>query len=191
MVKFTSVIATIAAITVASMATAAPVDASITTSATPTLNDTTIATKSATATSTETAVPTALPAELFESKENDTVIRIASKNDPFSTSVTHRGKATWFTHSYGSCNYHWNGNKEPVVALSAQMMGAQSWGNPFCGRRVRVVNQNQPDRFVVARIVDKCPGDECAFGSLDLSPVAFKSLGHLDTGILDISWNFI
>ncbi|KAF9017704.1 hypothetical protein BGZ52_004884, partial [Haplosporangium bisporale] len=96
-----------------------------------------------------------------------------------------------FTHGYGACNIYWDGNKEPVVALSANMMGAQSWGNPFCGRRVRVVNRNHPNRVVIGRVVDKCPGDECAFGSLDLSPAAFKKLDHLDVGILDITWNFL
>jgi expansin (peptidoglycan-binding protein) len=70
-------------------------------------------------------------------------------------------------------------------------MGIESWGNPVCNRRVRVVNVDHPERSVVARIVDKCPGDECAWGSLDLSPYAFKKLGHLDTGILNISWNYI
>ncbi|KAG0364545.1 RlpA-like double-psi beta-barrel-protein domain-containing protein-containing protein [Gamsiella multidivaricata] len=111
--------------------------------------------------------------------------------DQFSSSVKHQGKATWFTHGYGACNIYWDGNKEPVVALNAHQMGTQSWGNPVCDRKVRVYNRQNPSKSVVARIVDKCPGDECAWGSLDLSPFAFKKLGHLDTGIIDISWNYV
>ncbi|KAF9938905.1 hypothetical protein BGZ75_002432 [Mortierella antarctica] len=118
-------------------------------------------------------------------------IGISAKGDPFSTSVEHKGKATWFTHHYGACNYYWNGYKEAVVALNAHQMGIMSWGNPVCNRKVRVVNRDDPSKTVVARIVDKCPGDECAWGSLDLSPFAFKKLGHLDTGILNITWNYI
>ncbi|KAF9308535.1 hypothetical protein BG003_010979 [Podila horticola] len=180
MVKLTSFI-TLAAI-VASIA-AAPIETNINATASST-------TSTPPVTTVVLDIPTALPEDLMEGIDNDSEIGIAS-NDPFSTSVTHRGKATWFTHTYGACNYYWNGHKEPVVALSAHMMGAASWGNPFCGRRVRVVNSNHPDRVVVARVVDKCPGDECAFGSLDLSPAAFQQLDHLDTGILDITWNFV
>ncbi|KAF9907430.1 hypothetical protein BX616_000416 [Lobosporangium transversale] len=110
--------------------------------------------------------------------------------DKFSPSVKHSGKATWFTHTYGACNIHWDGYKEPTVALNAYQMGAASWGNPACDRRVRVTNKKN-GKSVEARIVDKCPGDECAWGSLDLSPAAFKRLGELDTGILNIEWQYL
>ncbi|KAF9105304.1 hypothetical protein BGX29_000250 [Mortierella sp. GBA35] len=79
------------------------------------------------------------------------------KSHKLSSSSSFSGKATWFTDSYGSCNYHWDGN----------------------GKAVNV------------RIVDTCPGDECAYGSLDLSPAAFKKIGDLATGILNIEWYYI
>ncbi|KAG0315704.1 hypothetical protein BGZ99_007310 [Dissophora globulifera] len=110
--------------------------------------------------------------------------------DVFSSSVKYDGKATWFTDSYGSCNINWNGNDEPIVALNAHQMGAQSWGNPACGREVQIINKSN-GKTVQARIVDKCPGDECAFGSLDLSPAAFKQIGDLSTGILNIEWHYV
>ncbi|KAK3822046.1 MAG: RlpA-like double-psi beta-barrel-protein domain-containing protein-containing protein [Linnemannia elongata] len=96
-----------------------------------------------------------------------------------------------FTDSYGACNHKWNGYKEPIVALNSHQMGIQSWGNPVCNRRVRIVNADRPERSVVARVVDKCPGDQCAWGSLDLSPYAFKKLDHLVVGILNITWNYV
>ncbi|KAF9910302.1 hypothetical protein EC991_006801 [Linnemannia zychae] len=102
----------------------------------------------------------------------------------------YNGKATWFTDSYGSCNYHWNGYNENIVALNAHQMGSQSWGNPECNKRVHIRNKSN-GKTVEARIVDTCPGDQCAYGSLDLSPKAFKSIGDLDTGILDIEWYYI
>ncbi|GJJ68420.1 hypothetical protein EMPS_00766 [Entomortierella parvispora] len=115
---------------------------------------------------------------------------VDAQSDVFATSVRHTGKATWFTDSYGACNVHWDGNVEPIVALNAHQMGAQSWGNPACGHKVRITNKAN-HKTVVARIVDKCPGDECAWGSLDLSPAAFTQIGDLDTGVLEIEWNYI
>ncbi|KAI1310533.1 hypothetical protein EDD11_003705 [Mortierella claussenii] len=114
----------------------------------------------------------------------------AASDDIFSSSVQYTGKATWFTDSYGACNVNWNGQDEPTVALNAHQMGDSSWNNPACGRMVSIVNKNNGNT-VQARIVDKCPGDECAWGSLDLSPAAFKALGQLDTGILNIEWHYI
>ncbi|KAG0366187.1 RlpA-like double-psi beta-barrel-protein domain-containing protein-containing protein [Gamsiella multidivaricata] len=114
----------------------------------------------------------------------------ADSDNIFATDVKYTGKATWFTDSYGSCNIEWNGDSEPTVALNAHQMGAVSWGNPACNKRVLIVNQAN-GKSVEARIVDKCPGDECAWGSLDLSPAAFKQLGSLDTGILPIEWHYI
>jgi rare lipoprotein A (peptidoglycan hydrolase) len=63
-------------------------------------------------------------------------------------------------------------------------------GNPVCNRRVRIQNKSN-GKTVETRIVDKCPGDQCAWGSFDLSPATFKKLGDLDTGILNISWHYI
>ncbi|KAI1321811.1 hypothetical protein EDD11_000087 [Mortierella claussenii] len=139
----------------------------------------------------------AAPVATATTKTTSAVVDATSTTEPtidaanaFSASVKHTGKATWFTHSYGACNIQWNGDKEPTVALNAHQMGEQSWGNPVCDRKVRVTNQNN-GKTVVARVVDKCPGDECAWGSLDLSPAAFKTIGQLDTGILNIEWNYL
>ncbi|KAG0215681.1 hypothetical protein BGX28_008927 [Mortierella sp. GBA30] len=125
------------------------------------------------------------------STSKEPTITVNSNSDPFSSSVRHQGKATWFTHSYGACNVRWNGFKEPVVALNAHQMGIMSWGNPVCNRKVRIVNKDDPSKSVVARVVDKCPGNECDWGSLDLSPFAFNQLGHPDKGILNIYWNYV
>ncbi|KAG0340591.1 hypothetical protein BG000_011633 [Podila horticola] len=114
-----------------------------------------------------------------------------SESSIFASSNQYSGKATWFTDSYGACNEHWNGYEEPIVALSARMMGAASWGNPACNKRVQITLKGDSSKTVTARVVDKCPADECAYGSLDLSPAAFQTLGDLDTGILDIDWHFI
>jgi len=175
MVKITSFIVAIAATMVATMA--APVALA---------NEAAVAIPSSPAETDTTTVETMpLPSE------SEHTVSINANTDPFSTSIRHQGRATWFTHHYGACNYYWDGSKEAVVALNAHQMGVMSWGNPVCNRQVRVTNKDHPEKSVVARIVDKCPGDECAWGSLDLSPFAFEKLGHLDTGILNIIWSYV
>ncbi|GJJ69565.1 hypothetical protein EMPS_01912 [Entomortierella parvispora] len=180
MVKITSFIVAITATMVATMA--API--------TP-VSETVVATPSSPAESDTPVVETMpAPSACLSSDEAEPTVSI-SNDGPFSSSIRHHGKATWFTHHYGACNYYWDGYNEPVVALNAHQMGLMSWGNPVCNRQVRVTNQDHPERSIVARIVDKCPGDECAWGSLDLSPFAFEKLGHLDTGVLNITWNYV
>ncbi|KAG0331289.1 hypothetical protein BG004_001734 [Podila humilis] len=174
MAKFTSILL-LATAAIASFSTAAPIAASVT--------PTDFVTVTA---STTIAAPTATPTPIEEP-----LVHTAASSDIFASHNKYQGRATWFTHGYGSCNINWDGNSEATVALSAQMMGAQSWGNPACDRRVRVYLRDDPSKTVTARVVDKCPGNECAYGSLDMSPAAFKQLGHLDTGVLNIEWNFV
>lgn len=180
MVKITSFIVAIAATMVATMAAPiAPVNETVVNIPSPIEANTTVVEN----------MP--LSSKSSSDEESEPIVSTNGNTDPFSTSVHHHGKATWFTHHYGACNYYWNGFQEPVVALNAHQMGHMSWGNPVCNRRVRVTNKDHPERSIIARIVDKCPGDECAWGSLDLSPFAFNKLGHLDTGILNITWSYI
>ncbi|KAG9327500.1 hypothetical protein KVV02_000449 [Mortierella alpina] len=176
MVKFTSAALFLA---IAAISSAAPI---ISPSVTPSATATASATVSATASA---DIPSAT-----DVSADPTVISIAAKDDVFSSDVKYTGRATWFTHTYGACNENWDGESEPIVALNAHQMGAESWGNPACNKKVKVTNKNN-GKVVVARIVDKCPGNECAFGSLDLSPAAFKQLGELATGVLNIEWNYL
>ncbi|KAF9300683.1 hypothetical protein BG003_003104, partial [Podila horticola] len=165
MAKFTSILL-LATAALASFAAAAPIATTST------------ATEFVTVT---TTAPVASPTAITETEEP-----LVTVSDIYATSNKYRGRATWFTDSYGSCGETWDGNSEPIVALSAQMMGVQSWGHPACNKKVRISLQNDPSKSITARVVDKCPGDECSYGSLDLSPAAFKQLGELATGVLPI-----
>ncbi|KAF9561268.1 hypothetical protein EC968_005812 [Mortierella alpina] len=184
MVKFTSAALFLA---IAAISSAAPV---LSPSASPSATVTASA-SSVSATATATATASAEFPSATDVDADPTVISIAAKDDNvFSSDVKYTGRATWFTHTYGACNEKWDGESEPIVALNAHQMGAASWGNPVCNKKVRVTNKSN-GKVVVARIVDKCPGNECAFGSLDLSPAAFKQLGDLATGVLNIEWNYL
>ncbi|KAG0328438.1 hypothetical protein BGZ99_005303 [Dissophora globulifera] len=134
--------------------------------------------------------PINIPTATAVDEAEPTVSIAARADDPFSSAVTSTGRATWFVGTYGACNINWDGNTQPIVALNAWQMGPESWGNPVCGRKVHITNTAN-GKSVVATIVDKCPGDECAWGSLDLSPAAFNAIGNQAQGVLSISWNYV
>ncbi|KIJ62733.1 hypothetical protein HYDPIDRAFT_30322 [Hydnomerulius pinastri MD-312] len=97
--------------------------------------------------------------------------------------VTHYGRGTWFNVGEGACG-DWNVNSDSIVAISAQIYG--SGGN--CGQWVRVTNTaNGQEAYGMTR--DEC--ESCGSGDLDMSPGLFEQLGNLDTGVLQISWNFM
>ncbi len=67
------------------------------------------------------------------------------------------------------------------------MMGAQSNGNPFCGRKAEVTLNG---KTVVGRLVDKCGG--CEGQDIDLSHKMFQALASEDKGrISGVKWRFI
>lgn len=88
---------------------------------------------------------------------------------------------------YGSCGYPGiDGTKEKIVAMSADLMGTVSNGNPMCGRTITVKAKN--GNTVVARVVDKCPG--CVAHAIDLSRAAFSELDSFDVGRINVNWWF-
>ena len=48
---------------------------------------------------------------------------------------------------------------------------------------------NSAGTSVVVRIIDRCP--ECAQNHLDMSEDSFKKLGKLETGVLNIKYDFV
>ncbi|KAG0356284.1 hypothetical protein BG005_004823 [Podila minutissima] len=126
MAKFTSILL-LATATLASFSAAAPIAA------------TTTVTKFVTVTATApVATPTAAATEAEEPP--------VSVSDIYASSTKYQGKATWFTDSYGSCGETWDGYSEPIVALSAQMMGVQAWGHPACNKSVHITLRDDPSK---------------------------------------------
>ncbi|BGP20971.1 hypothetical protein JCM10213_003357 [Rhodosporidiobolus nylandii] len=94
------------------------------------------------------------------------------------------GDGTWYTQdgTAGSCGiYH--SDEDMIVALNLPQMGA----NEHCGAGIRITN---PANGMSTEVVvgDTCMG--CAYGSLDLSVGAFKSLAFADDRE-PITWSFI
>lgn len=92
------------------------------------------------------------------------------------------GKATWFIPDTGACG-DVNSNDDYIVAMNYVQYGS---GAP-CHKVVEITNKSN-NKVVKAKVTDECPS--CAYGSLDLSPVTFKALGDLDTGVLPITWDW-
>jgi len=73
-----------------------------------------------------------------------------------------------------------------VVAVSSQLMGAQSNGNPMCGKTITI---SANGKTVQAKVHDKCPS--CAPGDIDGSELIFLDLfGSLTDGRKKIEWWF-
>ncbi|KAG0227348.1 hypothetical protein BGW42_002990 [Actinomortierella wolfii] len=178
MTKFTSIVVLAAAV-LASFSAAAPVPSATTT-------------VTATTTATATPTPSTASATTTAAAPEETV-KIASGDfdySQFSAGLTYNGDATWFHDGLGACGEYWNGETEYVVALNAHQMGPRSNDNPACNKYVQITN-TQNGRTVTAKVLDKCPGASCAFGSLDLSPAAFRQLADQSVGRIRIAWKWV
>ncbi|KAL8854748.1 MAG: hypothetical protein Q9221_000531 [Calogaya cf. arnoldii] len=97
------------------------------------------------------------------------------------------GEITFYDTGLGACGTVDDGLNENVFALAHGMMGEQSNGNPFCGRKAEVTLDG---KTVVGKLVDKCMG--CVGQDIDLSHKMFQALAHEDRGrIPGVSWKFI
>ena len=97
------------------------------------------------------------------------------------------GEITFYDTGLGACGTTDDGRNENVFALAHGMMGTQSNGNPFCGRRAEVTLDG---KTVVGKLVDKCMG--CTGQDIDLSHKMFQALADEGRGrVSGVSWKFI
>ncbi len=105
-----------------------------------------------------------------------------------SGSASYSGSLTYFALGMGSCGIDDGGkdNSANIVAISAALMGAQSNGNPMCGKTITIKANGKTAQALVH---DKCPS--CALGDVDASEQLFLQLfGSLDVGRGSIEWSF-
>jgi outer membrane biosynthesis protein TonB len=98
------------------------------------------------------------------------------------------GKLTYYDLGLGACGFDDGGKDdlEYIVAISAQVMGAQSNGNPICGQTVTIKANG---KTIVATVRDKCMG--CTPDHIDGSKKLFIDLfGSLDKGVGPVEWFF-
>lgn len=65
------------------------------------------------------------------------------------------GQATYYIAGLGSCGVTNNGQAQDIVALPHGLMGAQSNGNPFCGKTVSI---SYKGKTASGTVQDKCMG---------------------------------
>ncbi|KAL2159104.1 hypothetical protein VTH06DRAFT_2863 [Thermothelomyces fergusii] len=101
---------------------------------------------------------------------------------------TRSGEVTYYALGLGSCGVDDSGKDhiENIVAVSSALMGAQSNGNPLCGKTITVKANG---RTAQARVHDKCPS--CDINDIDASEKLFLELfGTLDVGRGHVEWYF-
>lgn len=104
----------------------------------------------------------------------------------YDTSMGGSGDLTFYVLGLGACGWNDAGKdySEYYVAISAQVMGAQSNDNPLCGRTITVVANG---KSVVATVRDKCA--DCAANHIDGTKRLFLDLfGDLDLGRQPVEW---
>ncbi|KAH8901004.1 hypothetical protein GQ53DRAFT_631767, partial [Thozetella sp. PMI_491] len=98
------------------------------------------------------------------------------------------GDLTYYAVGMGACGFDDSGKDQTdnIVAISKLLMGAQSNGNPMCGKTI-TVSYNGVNVNCVVR--DKCDG--CNEFDIDVSEGAFKQIfGDLGVGRKSVNWWF-
>jgi expansin (peptidoglycan-binding protein) len=85
----------------------------------------------------------------------------------------------------GACG-EYEADDSYVVALNSVQYGDMTKKSSWCGKTVRV---HYGGKSVEAVINDACP--ECRYGSIDLTPPVFNTLGDPDVGILQVKWEVV
>jgi expansin (peptidoglycan-binding protein) len=70
------------------------------------------------------------------------------------------------------------------------MYGNLGGVSPLCGRRVRIIRDDDNGKTVDVTIKDACEGCP-TYDSIDLSLAAFQALGDLQEGVINMHWYFL
>ena len=90
------------------------------------------------------------------------------------SSQVYTGDITHWDGGLGACGWNVNSDSEMQIAMPVGMMGAQSNGNPYCGKSLTVKNPST-GVTVQATVGDKCMG--CTGASIDLTNALFNAVG--------------
>lgn len=112
----------------------------------------------------------------------------SSSSSSSSGGDTHHGDLTYYDVGMGACGWDDSGKDmtDNIVALSHIVMGAQSNGNPYCGKSITI---SYGGKTIQAIVRDKCMG--CEADAIDVSKCAFIALmGSMDVGRKPVDWWF-
>lgn len=85
------------------------------------------------------------------------------------------GDITHYDGGLGACGWNVNTATDFQIALPVGLMGAQSNGNPYCGKSLTIKNPTT-GQTVQATVGDKCMG--CTGNSIDLTDALFAAIGN-------------
>lgn len=136
-----------------------------------------------------TAAAAAATTPASSSSESGSTVSVNTDISVILGSDYQTGDLTYYDLGLGACGIDNSGEDETanIVAMSSAVMGAQSNGNPMCGKTIKIYNE-ATGKTATGVIQDKCPG--CVAGSIDVSKKLFEELADLDEGRLEISWNW-
>ncbi|KAK2003229.1 hypothetical protein LX36DRAFT_155994 [Colletotrichum falcatum] len=112
-----------------------------------------------------------------------------SSSSSSSGGALHSGDLTYYTVGMGACGEDDSGKDltENIVALSHLVMGAQSNGNPYCGKKIKITVNG---KSTTATVRDKCMG--CKANDIDVSEKCFLDVfDSLGVGRKTVEWSFI
>ncbi len=98
------------------------------------------------------------------------------------------GDLTYYTVGMGACGFDDSGKDTTtnIVAISKDLMGAQSNGNPMCDKTITISYNGVTTQ---ATVRDKCDG--CSMHDIDVSEAAFLHVfGDLGVGRKTVTWWF-
>ncbi|KAF9580836.1 hypothetical protein BGW38_002355 [Lunasporangiospora selenospora] len=125
-----------------------------------------------------------------ETDQEDKSHRHDKDEDDTHKNKVYRGRGTWFSDTYGSCEESFS-QSDLIVAVNEAQMGEQYGKYSKCGQQIRVTARGYPGKSVIVRVVDTCPYRHCNYGHLDLSRAAFQKFAPLSVGVLDLEWSFL
>lgn len=97
------------------------------------------------------------------------------------------GDVTYYEGGLGACGWNVNTGSDMSIALPHGLMGTQSNGNPYCGRKLSI--KAADGSIVSATVGDKCMG--CEGQSIDLTDALFKKVvPNGDGRVKDVQWWF-
>ncbi|KAI0769901.1 riboflavin aldehyde-forming enzyme [Fomes fomentarius] len=94
------------------------------------------------------------------------------------------GRGTWFNVGLGACGKT-NQDSDKIIAVSSSIYGS----GKYCDDQKVSITNLANGKTATATVRDSCPG--CGSSDIDMSPSLFQELGDLDTGVLNVSWDFV
>ncbi|KIO28179.1 hypothetical protein M407DRAFT_184229 [Tulasnella calospora MUT 4182] len=140
-------------------------------------------------TTTKAATTTTKKATTTTTKKTTTTTKPATTTKAAS-GATHTGHGTWYTQNgvAGACGKK-HSDSDLIGAMNFHLYGNVDKVSSTCGKKVLITNTKNGKQVTIT-LADACPSCNGS-GDIDLSLGAFKKLDALDTGLINIKWQYV